>query len=133
MLTAAELNQPDDVEAFIGSFWEQLPTLENEDGGIDGKSVKGSMKTFTEERVQGVLGNLAEIDGILQPLLDNWDLYRLGSVEKAVLRLGIWELKFSDVPAGAVINEAVDLVNWFSTPKSRTLVNAVLDKFSKLK
>ena len=55
-----------------------------------------------------------EIDEILVPLLDNWDLYRLGTIERAVLRMGIWEMKWSDVPKPVVINEAIDLANWFS-------------------
>jgi N utilization substance protein B len=74
---------------------------------------------------------MEEIDAELSALLDNWDLYRLGTVERAVLRLGVWELKSSDVPPAVVINEAVDLSNWFSTPKSRTLVNGVLDRYAK--
>ena len=45
--------------------------------------------------------------------------------------MGIWEMKWSDVPKPVVINEAIDLANWFSTPKSRSLVNGVLDKFAK--
>ena len=75
--------------------------------------------------------NLDEIDGILGPLLDNWDLYRLGTVERAVLRMGVWELKYTDVPRAVVINEAVDIVNWFSSPVARKIVNGVLDKYAK--
>ncbi|MBP5459578.1 MAG: hypothetical protein J6Y62_05410, partial [Clostridia bacterium] len=44
----------------------------------------------------------AEIDKILSVLLANWDLYRLGTIERVVLRLGIWEMKFSDVPKPVV-------------------------------
>ena len=79
----------------------------------------------------GVLDHQTEIDDFLTPLLDNWDLYRLGTIERVVLRMGIWEMKWSDVPKPVVINEAIDLANWFSTPKSRSLVNGVLDKFAK--
>lgn len=121
MLTAADLNPTDDVGKMMSVFWEEmvenLPSVE--------------MRDFTEERVVGVLGSLKEIDGILGPLLENWDLYRLGTVERAVLRMGVWELKNTDVPKPVVINEAVDLVNWFSSPKSRTIVNGVLDKYAK--
>ena len=121
MLTAADLNPTDDVGKMMSVFWEEmvenLPSVE--------------MRDFTEERVVGVLGSLGEIDGILGPLLENWDLYRLGTVERAVLRMGVWELKNTDVPKPVVINEAVDLVNWFSSPKSRTIVNGVLDKYAK--
>ena len=117
MLTAADLNPPDDVGP-----------LDSEEGRA---SPKGEMKDFAEARVVGVLANQTEIDEILVPLLAKWDLYRLGTIERAVLRMGVWEMKWSDVPKPVVINEAIDLANWFSTPKSRTLINAVLDRYGK--
>lgn len=128
MLTAADLNPPDDKVQFCIDFWNELALLDEDEGRAE---VKGKLKDFAEERVLGVLDNLAEIDSVIEPLLENWDMYRLGTVERAVIRMGIWELKYSDVPAPVVINEAVDLTNWFSTPKSRTIVNGVLDKFAK--
>lgn len=129
MLTAADLNPPDDVEAFMASYWNQVLDLDEEDGGP--QAVRGKMKAFAEERVAGVLGSLKEIDAILSSLLVGWDLYRLGTVERAVLRLGVWELKCTDVPKAVVINEAVDLANWFASPKTRTIVNGVLDRYAK--
>ena len=129
MLTAADLNPAEDIRAFMDGFWEQLSDLDEEDGGS--AAAKGRLKGFAEERVAGVLGSLKEIDAILVPILDHWDLFRLGTVERAVLRMGVWELKNTDVPKAVCINEAIDLANWFSTPKSRSLVNGVLDKFSK--
>ena len=129
MLTAADLNPPDDVAAFMAAYWTQVSDLDEEDGGPT--TAKGKLKAFAEERVAGVLGSLQEIDALLVPFLENWDLYRLGTVERMVLRMGVWELKNTDVPKPVVINEAIDLANWFSTPKSRTLVNGVLDKFAK--
>ena len=129
MLTAADLNPPDDVQTFMNAYWDQISDLDEEDGGPT--KAKGKLKAFAEERVAGVLGSLKELDEILTPLLDNWDLFRLGTVERMVLRMGIWEMKNSDVPKPVVINEAIDLANWFSSPKSRTLVNGVLDKYAK--
>lgn len=128
MLTAADLNPPDDKVQFCMDFWNELTLIDEDEGRVE---VKGKLKDFAEERVLGVLGSLAEIDSIIEPLLENWDMYRLGTVERSVIRMGIWEIKYSDVPAPVVINEAVDLTNWFSTPKSRTIVNGVLDRFAK--
>ncbi|MBQ6914120.1 MAG: transcription antitermination factor NusB [Kiritimatiellae bacterium] len=129
MLTAADLNPVDDAALFMASQWEQLGSLEEEFGGP--VKAKGGLKAFAEERVAGVLGSLRELDKIIAAHLDNWDLCRLGTVERAVLRLGVWEMLHSDVPAPVVINEAIDLVNWFSGARSRTIVNAVLDKVAK--
>ncbi len=129
MLTAADLNPPEDVPAFMAAFWDEIATLDESEGRAEG--VRGKLKTFAEERVAGVLGSLSEVDAILTPLLDNWDLYRLGTVERAVLRMGVWEMKNTDVPKPVVVNEAVDLVNWFSSPRSRAIVNGVLRAFMK--
>ena len=129
MLTAADLNPPADVAAFMAAFWEQLGTVDEEEGGS--AKVPAKYKAFAEERVAGVLATIRELDGILGPLLENWDLYRLGTVERAVLRMGIWEMKNTDVPKPVVINEAIDIANWFSSPKTRHLVNGILDRFSK--
>ncbi len=128
MLTAADLNPPQDIPAFMAEFWEELATLDKADGGVQ---TKGKLREFAEARVVGVLTERAKIDEVLVPLLENWDLQRLGTVERAVLRMGVWEMAWSDVPPPVVINEAVDLTNWFSSPKSRALINGVLDQYAK--
>ncbi|MGN0854024.1 MAG: transcription antitermination factor NusB [Kiritimatiellia bacterium] len=128
MLTAADLNPPADKPAFLQAFWETLGSLDETEGRA---VITGKFRDFAEARLLGVLAHAAEIDEILSPLLANWDLHRLGTVERAVLRMGVWEMKYSDVPPPVVINEAIDLANWFSTPKSRALVNGVLDKVAK--
>lgn len=131
MLTAIDLNRASDIENVIADFWEQLPTLDADDGGLEGARVKARMREFAGERVLGVMENVTEIDSQIAPLMEHWDISRLGTVERAVLRLGAWELKNTDIPCGVVINEAVDLVNWFSSPRSRALINGVLDKYAK--
>ena len=130
MLTAADLNPPEDIPSFISTYFEEIGSIEDEDGGF-GKEPTGRYRKFAEERVVGVLGSLKEIDESLVPFLEHWDLYRLGTVERTVLRMAAWEMKFAAVPGPVAINEAVDLTNWFSTPKSRTFVNGVLDRYAK--
>ena len=128
MLTAADLNPPEDVTKFIMDSWVQLASVDEMIERTSPSVTK--LKVFAEERVVGVLTNLKALDEIIKPLLDGWELYRLGTVERAVIRMGIWEIDHTDVPPPVVINEAVDLANWFSTPKSRTIVNGVLDRYS---
>ena len=130
MLTAADLNPPDDVQAMMADYWQQISDLDEDAGGTMIRP-RRKLKEFAEQRVVGVLQSLKEIDDKLVGLLDHWDLYRLGTVERTVLRLGIWELTNTDVPKAVVINEAIDIVNWFSSPKSRQIVNGVLDKYAK--
>ena len=129
MLAAADMNPPEDTTAFMAAFWDQVSDLDNEDGGP--QSARGKLKSFAEERVAGVLGSLDELDGIISGLLVGWTLDRLGTVERAVLRLGVWEMKSTEVPKPVVINECVDLANWFSSPKTRAIINGVLDRYAK--
>ena len=129
MLTAADLTPPDDVPSFMAAFWNQVSDLDSEDGGP--QEARGKLKAFAEERVAGVLGRLDELDAKISSLLVGWTLDRLGTVERAVLRLGIWEMASTDVPKPVVINECIDLANWFSSPKTRSIVNGVLDRYAK--
>lgn len=126
LLTAADLNPPSSDETFLADTWPLIEALEISEGGVS-EPIGGKPRAFAEERVLGVLKSVRELDELLSPLLKDWDLDRLGTVERAVLRLGAWELTKTDVPRPVVINEAIDLVNWFSSPRSRTLVNGVLD------
>ena len=72
------------------------------------------------------------LDSRIEPRLKNWSLYRLGTVERNVLRLGAWELsRCPEIPAPIAINEAVDLAKFFSETQSGKFVNGVLDRFAK--
>lgn len=130
MLVAADINPPEDIDGFLAAHWETVLDADPE-FGFDKFRKLGKMRLFAEERVKGVLADLNEIDDALSGLLDHWDVYRLGTVERAVLRLGLWEMKHSDVPAPVVINEAVDIANWFSSSKTRAIINGILDKVAK--
>ncbi len=129
LLTAADLNPPDDRVVFLSTGWEFLADVAAENG--EACEIGGKLKAFAEERIVGVLESMKEIDDTLSGLLDNWDLYRLGTIERVVLRMGVWELSHTDVPKAVVINEAIDLANWFSSPKTRVIVNGVLDKYAR--
>lgn len=128
MLVAADLNPPENLDEFIASCREEIASENPEQASA---IARGALSEFCDSRVRGVLARREEIDREIDLLLAHWNLDRLGTVERAVLRLGVWEIAWSDVPAPVVINEAIDLANWFSSPKSRTLVNGVLDKFAR--
>lgn len=88
---------------------------------------------FYENLVRGTIANLKAIDQALVDNLENWSLERLPKIERTVLRLAIFELKFSDgeVPDSVVLNEAIELCKTFGDEKSGRFVNGVLSKFTK--
>lgn len=146
MLCECDLNPPDSLDAALSAFWEMQADVERDsiaDGEygvkeaftIDGRKHVASlveMKDFAEQRIKGVLARIDELDSSLDPFLDNWSMYRLGTVERNVLRLGAWELAHApDIPAPIAINEAVDVAKFFSGSQSGKFVNGVLDRYSK--
>lgn len=146
MLFQFDMNSPTDVEAEITAFWEQQTLVEQEDLENDVRKAKKiftsgnprtvlslvEMKAFAEERVRGVFNSREQIDSELEARLKNWSLYRLGTIERNVLRMGIWELRnVKDIPAPVIVNESVDLAKFFSETRSGRFVNAILDGYAK--
>ena len=83
---------------------------------------------YVNDVVNGVLEHLEEIDSTITKYLGNWDLDRLGKTDKAILRLGTYEIVYYDTPKVVAINEAVELSKKYSDDKIVKLINAVLDK-----
>ena len=81
---------------------------------------------FANALVTGVLANQIEIDEILAGVAQNWTLDRMPAVDKAILRVGIYEIAFSDTPSEVAISEAVDLAQTLSTEDSPAFINGVL-------
>jgi N utilization substance protein B len=84
---------------------------------------------FTVELVEGVQANRARIDQILAEYAEGWTVQRMPGVDRAVLRLGLYELLWrADVPDAVVIDEAVELAKSLSTDESPRFVNGVLGR-----
>ena len=83
---------------------------------------------FVKETVYGVITNRKQIDEYANKYLKNWSLDRLGNTDQAIIRLGIYELMYTDTPAVVAINEAVELSKLYSDDAVKGMINSVLDK-----
>jgi N utilization substance protein B len=82
---------------------------------------------FIEELVKGVAKHEAELDDELRPLAPEWPIEQIARMDRVVLRMGLYELKYAkDVPPKVVINEAVELAKAFGGDNSSKFVNGVL-------
>ena len=96
------------------------------------KKVSPKWKAFTEEMIKGVLDHQLELDQVLQSYADNWDVERMAAVDRNVMRLALYEMKFRpDIPPVVSINEAVDIAKDFSSRESGRFVNGILDRICK--
>ena len=97
-----------------------------EEGKPDPDAVK-----FAQELVDGVRAHQAEIDELIEKHSHNWRLDRMSRIDRNVLRLGIFELKYRpDIPKKVSLNEAVELGKNFGTEESSAFVNGLLDRIA---
>lgn len=83
---------------------------------------------FVKNSVYGVITNQKDIDDLANRYLNKWTITRLGYTDQAILRLGIYELLYTDTPEVVAINEAVELAKDYSDDDVRKMINGVLDK-----
>ncbi|OIO52540.1 transcription antitermination factor NusB [Candidatus Uhrbacteria bacterium CG_4_10_14_0_8_um_filter_58_22] len=84
-------------------------------------------KGFISELISNVIVNLDRIDEIIVKYAPDWPIEQITNVDRNILRIGIYELKFSDViPSRVAINEAIELAKTFGGESSGRFVNGVL-------
>lgn len=83
---------------------------------------------FIKDTVYGVVTYKEDIDKIANKYLNNWNITRLGNTDQAILRMGIYELLYTDTPDIVAINEAIELAKAYSDDDVRKMINGVLDK-----
>ena len=106
-------------------------TAEHTDEILEEKKIRNKQKDFALDLYTGVMENLGACDEVIIAHLKDWDFERLGSIERATLRLAAYEILFGDLDSAVVINEAVEITKAFGTEQSPKFINGVLDAISK--
>lgn len=83
---------------------------------------------FVSNLVNGVMEHRLEIDELANRYLEDWDILRLGFTDQAIIRMGIYEILWTDTPDVTCIDEAVELAKEYSDEKVFRMINGVLDK-----
>jgi N utilization substance protein B len=96
---------------------------------IAGRLGAPDLEEFCLSLIQGVRRNQSELDALLSKTADNWSVGRMAATDRNVLRLGAYEILFTDTPDRAAINEAVELAKRYGSAQSAQFVNGILDKF----
>lgn len=99
------------------------------DKAIEYAEDEEEINAFTKELVFGVMGHKDQVDKMISEHLENWSFKRLASVERTILRIATYEIKYiEDIPIKVSINEAVDIAKLYGDEKSSKFVNGVLSK-----
>jgi len=123
---------------------QALYQLDMTDGGADdalaaawGASAEAEKpdpetQRFARELVSGVRSNLADIDALIREYSHHWRIDRMTRIDRNVLRIGIFELKYrADIPRSVSIDEAVELGKKYGTEESSAFVNGLLDRIAQ--
>jgi N utilization substance protein B len=83
---------------------------------------------YVRDIVNGVIDHYDELDTLANKYIKDWTIDRLDKTGASILRIGLYELKYTDTPEIVVINEAIELSKKYSDDSVRKIINAVLDK-----
>jgi N utilization substance protein B len=106
---------------------------EHTDEILEEKKIRNKQKDFALALYEGVMQNIETVDKAIIENLKEWDFERLGTIERATLRLACYEILFGELDSAVVINEAVEITKAFGTEQSPKFINGVLDAISKNK
>ncbi|MFD4960790.1 transcription antitermination factor NusB [Microbacterium sp. NPDC058389] len=97
-----------------------------------GEPARQTSWLYARDIVDGVIDNRDAIDEQIATFAKDWTLARMPAVDRAVLRIGVWEILFNDeVPTAVAIDEAVELAKEFSTDESGAFVHGVLANIAR--
>ncbi|HCJ65752.1 MAG TPA: transcription antitermination factor NusB [Elusimicrobia bacterium] len=91
-----------------------------------------SVKEFANLLTEGTKNNLSKIDKLISQHAQNWELKRMASIDRTILRMATFELiNQLDTPANVIIDEAIEIAKKYSTAESGKFVNGILDKIKE--
>ena len=98
---------------------------------LEDKKIRNKQKEFALELFNGVVENIKKIDEEIISHLKQGGIKDIGSVEKSILRLAIFEIFFKDLDKAIIINEAIELSKRLASDGAPKFINGVLDKVNK--
>lgn len=98
---------------------------------LEDKKIRNKQKDFALNLFNGIVNNLDEIDKEIVAHLKQGGLDDIGSVEKSILRLAVYEILFEKIDKPVIINEAIELSKRLASDNAPKFVNGVLDKINK--
>ena len=98
---------------------------------LEDKKIRNKQKEFSLSLLNGTLDNLDSVDEALNSNLKEWKLDQISNIERAILRLGAYEVLFSDTDKPVIINESIEFAKKLGSNTTAKLINGVLDAIKR--
>ena len=98
---------------------------------LEEKKIRNKQRTFAMDLFNGTIAELDDLDVLIVKHLKEWEFERIGHIERAILRLGTYEVLHNDIDAAVIINEAIELSKKLASEQAPKFINGVLDGVSK--
>lgn len=98
---------------------------------VEGLAPGTEARRYCELLVNGVIERRDEIDQIIEENSENWTMERMAVVDRNILRVAVYELKYGDVPYKVIIDEAVELAKRYGSEESGAFINGIIDRIRK--
>ena len=98
---------------------------------LEEDKIRNKQREFSHNLFDGTIEHLAELDAEIQKHLKEWDYDGIGKVEKAIMRLGAYEILIDQTDRAIIINEAIELAKALADDKAPQFINGVLDAIGK--
>ncbi len=108
-------------------------SLENLGAFLAARLQEEPLRDFAKQLVLGVKRNQDELDQLLAEKAANWSVPRMAATDRNLLRLGAYEIRYSDTPDRVAIDEAIELAKRYGTANSPQFINGILDKLIERK
>jgi len=115
----------------VGRRTERSPTDEMFEAVAAHFELPEGARAFAKELVTGVAGHRHEIDALIAEHATNWRVERMAAVDRNVLRMAVYEMRYGATPCTVAIDEAVELARRFGSERSSAFVNGVLDAVAR--
>ena len=138
-LFQSEFNRAESLDEGFRLFWqhqEEEPATAPRPPDAGAADAQGRQRAkarqFAEELARGVIAHHLEIDPLIAKHAENWEIDRMGTVDRNAMRIAVFEmLHRDDIPPVVSINEAVELAKAYSSIESGKFVNGILDRIRK--
>lgn len=101
---------------------------------MEGHQNQDEIFDYARVLVEGVVAMHSDIDDQIETFSQGWSIDRMPSLDKAILRVALWEILFNDeVPDAVAIDEAVEIAKEYSTDDSGSFINGLLARISSTK